>query len=303
MNALAAQRNFLETDFAYSPLQHLLMITASFGHYLQKVLMGPYQIFYLLPPAHDFDYWGLSLLSISAAILFIIGVALYFQKKYVLSVGIIWYFLALTPSALLLVMMSDFPANTADRYFLMASPGIFLLMGMLIHKVFQKYALAVLPVLLIPLSLASYRQIGVWQDALSVMEHSLAINPTEEMHYRSALLLFEKGEKERAFAHLDAAKSLEKGVLFSSPYFVDLQIAYLYQEKGDLDIALMILVKALQKDLLVPQGILPEREWSDMASSLLPLERDHTANAIQYYQLREDILTEYPAIQRLAKRL
>jgi tetratricopeptide (TPR) repeat protein len=303
MNAMAAHRNFLETDFAYSPLQHLLIITSSFGHYLQKMVMGPYQIFYLLPTANDFNYWRLGLLSIPAVLLFIVGVIFYRQKKLVLSAGIFWYFLALTPSALLLVMMSDFPANTADRYFLMASPGIFLLVAAVIQKVFKQYALAFLGILLVPMTLSSYKQIKVWEDALSVMEYSLAINPTEEMHYRSALLYFDRGQSEKAFSHLEAAKTLVKGASFSSPYFVDLQIAYLYQEKGDLNIALHMIVKAIKKDLDIPEGVLTDDDIVQKVSTMMPLDKDNAANAHNYIAIRESILSEYHQVQLRAKRL
>lgn len=303
MNSIASQRNFLHTVFEYSIEEHLLIILSSFGFYIEKILYGPYIILYFLPSEIDIfsiDILSKSLITIS---LFFLFVLFFKQKKYISALSIVWYVLALAPSAFLLILTSDLQANTADRYFLMASPGIFLLMATGIHQFFKRYAIPVSLLLIVPMAYATYQQTKVWNDSGTVIEHCLSVNPTEEMLYRSALYYYEKGEVNLAFEHLREAKFLQKGAMFNSPFFTDLQIAYLYQEMGDTVEAKNIIVSAFQKDLSMAESSLTFEILQQKASELFPLEYGSQEDAYRYIQIRRRLLKDHPGVLLRPKRL
>lgn len=303
MNAIAAERNFIHGSFAYDGFQHLLIVTSSFGAYLVKLFSGPYVILYPLPAADEFQYAQFICYSFLAICLALLGLYLLFTKRPILGAGIVWYFLALIPSSLLLLLMSDFPLNTADRYFLMAAPGIFLLVAHILYRVLGRYSMYVAVLISIPMGYHTFHQVRVWDNSLTVMEHCNKYSPTEEMYYRSAIIYYQQGEAQKAFDALDNAKNLDKGFVFNMPFYTDILLAYMYQEKGDKDYAAELLTKALYKDLALPPTDEMKASVAMLVEQLFPIPERYEDNIRAYLRVRQELLDSDTSIQLRPKRL
>jgi hypothetical protein len=144
MNTRSFGRNFLQDDLGYSYWQHFLIIVGSFGFYIKQILGGVLSFFYPISKPENFDYTTyFSSSIITFFLLAYLGISWVKNNKQVFF-SILWYFMGLLPSALLVVLMSDLPMNTADRYFTYSAPWIFFLIAYFVIRFLNAFFLPVL---------------------------------------------------------------------------------------------------------------------------------------------------------------
>lgn len=293
MNSIANQRNFIENKVSYSFFEHLIIFLGSFGFYVKHIFWGPYSIFYPISLPENLNYIYFISLSFLALTLLAIGIFYLIRKNYLSSYLIFNFFICLIPSALLLITISDFPLNTADRYFFLASPALFCLTSYAIMKLFKKYKKHILFIILSVLTYSTYQQLYNWKDIFSLLEYNINHYPSEEFHYRLAINYFNEGDSSKAFSLLDKADSLEKGIYFNNFFYFDIELASIYQNKGDTKKGKELLKNSLRKDLIfVIDSNQTNEILENKVSELFPLESELYLNYDRYKTLRENIIKE-----------
>lgn len=289
INMMTMSRNFLATDFHYSTIQQILIILSSFGFYLKRIFIGPWSFFYTINASTNFDYtqYTIACLGIIALTAFSF-ISFYFKEK-IITAGLLWFIIALTPSALLVALVSDLPVNTADRYFFIASPGIFIALSALAQRLLKNKLNYFSVIVTVVLALSTHQQIKTWHSSETVLEHNAKTYPSEEMLNRLACTYFEKGKYQNSFAVLDKADSLNRRVNLNNPYFFQIQLAYIYQSKGDSASALRKILQSLESDLVFLGSCEKPSSLIKKAQCLLPLSDSIYSNYASYLRIRAEI--------------
>lgn len=284
LNHQAGKRNFLQQDFHYNTFQHLLIIGSSFGIIFKKIFMGPYTIFAPIDSHLLFNYQhyiALSLLTIIILSFCFIGLL---KRNRCLLYGILWYLFALIPSSLLLLFSSDFPMNTSDRYFMLASPGIFLVLVYFLYRLNKKISFVFIVLISIYFFNNSIRQIGYWKDSISLLEHSIELIPTKDMMYKLAISLYNKQRVEESSVII--YRSMDKDILeyFPTPNWVYVDLSLVLQSVGDLKGAKEFLYNSLNNN---SEGINIERAKID---ELFPLSKEKNLNYSRFELLKNEVI-------------
>lgn len=289
MNLKTLRSNFMEQDLNYSFLQHILIILGSFGFYVKQIFTGPFSFLYPITPHDQFEYatyFGYSAITI---LVVLITVGALFRKSFIFSGAGLWFLITLTPSALLVFLMSDIPANTADRYFTMASPGIFLIIAIFTEKLFKQLTPFLVIILICILSYFTIQQVKIWHNVFPLFEHNISHYPSEEFYHRLAIEHFKKGENQQAFRLLEQADHLNRNIRFNNPFFFDIELAYIYQLKGDAQASKQLLAELLLRDLEPTDNVDHTSLIRENVNNLFPLSSDMNTNYKNYISLRSGI--------------
>lgn len=303
MNINASQRNHFQEEYGYSVWQHFLIIASSFGFYIDKIFKGPYLVLYSIPHESKFIYKPYIIHSILAFILLCAGMIWGVLRKEKFFIAVFWYFLALIPSALLVLVMEDFRNNTADRYFLLSSPAIFYLFAVLLDKIFKKYSVIFVLILIIPCLITNVKQIKIWNDTSTLLEYNYKITPSVDLNYRLAMLYFSQGEKVKSYGLLKKSKDLPDQFVVNFTYHFDVILMTIAMSGNDKQLANEFIYKALVKDLQSDQ-VLNSTEiiWNYINQYGL-LSDDLHENVKIYLNLRNKLLSSEHGFYLKSKRL
>jgi tetratricopeptide (TPR) repeat protein len=177
----------------------------SYAMYLWKTIW-PVRLAPLYPhPGNSLGTWHV---VVAAVILIAMtGFVIRFRDRRYLLVGWLWFLGTLMP-VIGLVQVGE--AAMADRYAYIPLLGIFVMFAFGVaewSENHRKSQLAVVaPVILLPLAVLSYRQIGYWRSSVDLWSHTLAItanNSIAEDNLGGALIL--ENKEEEAYPHFEAA--------------------------------------------------------------------------------------------------
>ncbi|MCO5229670.1 MAG: hypothetical protein M9958_00800 [Chitinophagales bacterium] len=290
MNVKAGERNFLRQDFSYSPFQHVLIIFSSFGIFIKKIFIGPYIIFNPIDTHDNFRVFYYVLYSSIPLILLLLVYWSIKIKKIILAYSLLWYLLALVPSSVILIFSSDFPMNTSDRYFMLASPGIFLIITFLTLKILNRKGLIILSLFAIYLFYVSVRQLNFWQNSITLIEHNNQVFPTKDLMYKLSEVYYNNGDIHQAVLTLKEANELKIKEFFPTHTYYYLLMAKMAKEGGDALMSSQYVLKALKKDLVD----FNEKYKTDDAIALIEkrmkLSDNDSLNYVNYIQFKDDLV-------------
>lgn len=289
MNREASERNFLQQDLGYTNLQHALIILSSFGFYIPKIIIGHYSIFYPVQTAVNFNYLSMTLYSLITVVIALISCFYLIKKKYYLSFSLLWFLFFLVPPSLLIFIYSDFPLNTADRYFFIASPGIFLYISIILSGFSKNIKIVILPFIVLFFFIKSFYQIKVWNNSITVFSHNVKHYPNKEFLYRIALIQFKNGKFIEAFEALDEASTIKSDVGFNNTFYFDLELAYIYQSKGDTITSMSLVKNVLIRDVQFGEQF-NDTLILNYISGIFPLSDEYVENIHNYTNLRNEII-------------
>jgi hypothetical protein len=295
MNYEASQRNFLEQDFDYSFFQHILIITSSFGFYLKQFFLGPYTFFYPLSSSFNFDYRNL-IFNTLLFIAFIAMVSLFLKRNKKLGFAALgWYTLSLILPSLMVILASDFPMNTADRYFIYAGPSLFLIIGLFVYEYLFKYKYIILVAIFSIFSIQTIKQIPNWDSSIAVFEHSLKHYPTKEIAHRLAIMYFTKGDTKNAIKAIEKATTLNNGVDFNNHAHHNVQVATIYSRAGKIEESNAIIFNSFKSDLEFSPNQDADSLIENKIKDAIPLVIDIEKNAHWYYNTRASFINNHLA--------
>lgn len=260
-------------------------IIASFGKetvghfYLEQILMGCHALIFLLwklilpvnlsvlyPFTHDIGFTEPRIALSVLGVLAITGGCLWTARKnHWPLLAWIWFVLMMAPS------FGNFAKGhnelldayvTSDRYAYAASLSLFLLIGIWVGRLRQRYAFvdAIVIIMFIVLIGLSVRQTLTWKDSESLWRHVIAVQPNSYLaHSNLGVLLAKRGDREGAALEFGTAL----GIRPDAQTYRNLGV--LLEEVGKPDLALRAYQKAvesspLQKDAYVRIAVLLSKQ-------------------------------------------
>lgn len=289
MNQQAGERNFLRQDFHYSIFQHILIVLSSFAIILKKVFIGPYLIFVPIDEYNHFSYFTYIIASGFTVIL--IGFVFWGLKNKIrcLVYGIAWFLIALIPSSLILLISSDFPMNTSDRYFMLASPGILFVIVYGLFGLIKRKSLLFLSVFVVYILFLSIYQLNFWKNSITLIQHNNSIFPTKDLLYKQAEVYYNNKEFKQAVLSLKEANEIERAESFLSYSFNSIVLAKIANKGGEDSLVEFFVLKALQTDIEDKQ-LLKSRE-NDLRQLIdgINFNDDDVDNFNQYNLMKQKI--------------
>lgn len=262
LSLLAVKRHATFTSFEAAPTTlRVANALVSYTKYLGK-LFWPQDLALLYPYPHMIPWWHIA--GACVLLLTITILALKSLHKYpYFIVGWLWFIGTLVP--FLGIIQSGMWPEMADRYAYVTFIGVFMIIAWGIPDLFKDwiYRDKILPFagvgVLIVLMAVTWKQLGYWENSITLFEHVLGVNKTcYTTHVNLGNAFADRGEKEKAIAHY-----LE--VLRFDPEHPDahFNLAVIYDEQGKTDEAIDHYSKCLQADrnkadVLINLGILFE---------------------------------------------
>jgi len=215
----------------------------SYARYVGQLFWPAHLAILYLHPLKSLQWW-----QAAAALLFLLAIsALVFagRRHRYLVVGWLWFLGTLVP---MIGLVQVYLQAMADRYAYVSFIGLFLMVCWGVSDWAEQRHLprAVLPAVSVAMLLAitavSHRQIGYWQDSVTVWTHTLEVthnNWVADVYLGSALR--EQGQLDEALAHFYRA---DANMTRRDPE-VYLGIGSIEQQRGNLPVAIEYYKKAL----------------------------------------------------------
>lgn len=293
-----SNRNFVKTDFGYNYIQHILIIFSSYGDYIVKIFKGPYTFFYPIDNAQNFNYNYYIFLSLITVSLVLVMLYQFIVKQKNHLFAILWYFLALFQTSMLVCLVSDFPFNVAGRYFTMASPGIFLFGLIMLDKYFKKYFNYCVILFSFYFLVNTANQIQLYKDEKTLVDHNLKVNPTEEILNQMSIKAFFNNDTLEAYTLLEKSERLNRNIKFNHPFFYYLDLALIYQSQNDSLKTKKLLKESFQLDIDFKHPKNDIRILDQVVDQLYPLNLDRETNRETYLKLRDRLIRETGSTQK-----
>ena len=188
----------------------------SYVRYLGKAIW-PFGLAPVYPhPGSSLRAWQV-LAALAVLVAITAWVAVNWRRRY-LTVGWLWFLAVLIPNSGL-VQLGD--QAMADRYAYLSFLGLFLMIcWSLAEWAEQRHVAAVWVqsasvIVLLALAVIAHRQVGFWQDEMTLWSHTLQVtNNNFTAEYRVGLALDGQGKTEESLKHLDRALAIDP----SNPY-------------------------------------------------------------------------------------
>jgi protein O-mannosyl-transferase len=138
-------------------------------------------VFYPLP-----DHWPLWLVAMCTALVILITASVFFMRRTMpwLLVGWLWYLIALAP-VIGIIQVGD--QAMADRYTYIPLVGIFIMIVWSIRAAARESMAPALAtasaVVLVILSILTYRQLGYWRSSETLFRHAAQVTPNNWLAY------------------------------------------------------------------------------------------------------------------------
>jgi tetratricopeptide (TPR) repeat protein len=235
------------------------------------------------------------------SLLILVGLALLsaalFKKNKLASFGILWFFITLTPTAV--VPLWDV---MSERWIYLPAAGIFLSIVSLLpllQKVNQKipearvhFAPVIIAVIVFILGLVTVARNGVWRDEYTLWKDAADKSPGKTRpHINLGMALAEMGNLDEAIAELDTARSIDPASLEAN-----FSLSTLYLKSGKYDDAIATLSATFRQ--FPDTSLIPVRQADDFAKSHFNL-----GVAFFYKGWYERALAEYRTALQLAPYL
>src|SRR5579871_2247367 len=197
-------------EWQYSFLVRTGNAIVAYVRYIGKAFWPSHLSIMYLHPGNSLRMWqvavcGLLLLAITALVL--VG----WRRRY-LPLGWFWFLGTMVPTIGLIQVGAQ---AMADRYAYQSFLGLFILVcwGVADWARHARLSRAVLPAVsfaaLLALTMVAHRQIGYWQDNMTLWEHTLEVTGNNWMaHDMVAGLLVSNGRQQEALAHYRAAAAI-----------------------------------------------------------------------------------------------
>ncbi len=197
-------------DWQYSTWVRLGNCIVAYVRYIGKAFWPSHLAIMYLHPGNSLRFWQV---GVCALVLLAITALVIVGRRYrYLPVGWFWFLGTLVPTIGLIQVGRQ---AMADRYAYQSFLGLFILAcwGVADWARRRQLPKAVLPgvsvAVLVILALLSHRQIGYWQDNLTLWTHTLQVTPNNWVaHDVIGGLLFKAGRREEAMPHFWAAAAL-----------------------------------------------------------------------------------------------
>ena len=214
----------------------------SYTRYIRKAFWPTNLALYYPHPGGSLRWWQV---GGAVVVLFLItALALRARRRRYLIVGWLWFLIMLIP--MIGIVQADVQ-GMADRYAYVSFIGLFIMVcwGVSDWAAQRHLPKAALPALtvcaLIPLTLATYNQIGYWSDNETLWAHSAQVTTGNwKAEWLWGLALDADGKPDQAVIHYYRAAAIEK----NDP-FIDLCIARYEHNHGNFSVALEYYRRAL----------------------------------------------------------
>jgi len=214
----------------------------SYTRYLEKALWPTNLALYYPHPGNTLHWWQVG--AAFAILLLITALAARARQHRYYIVGWLWFLIMLVP--MIGLVQSDVQ-GMADRYAYVSFVGLFIMIcwgvsDWIAERHLSKALLpAVSAVVLAALALLTYRQVGYWQDDVTLWTHAAQVTTGNwKAEYLWGGALDAEGRHEEAIQHFFRAAAIEP----TDPS-INLHIAAYEQTHGKLDLALEYYNKAL----------------------------------------------------------
>jgi Tfp pilus assembly protein PilF len=208
--------------------------------------LWPHDLAVSYPFPVDIPFW--QVIGSALVLLFISAAVIRLGRRYpYLPVGWFWFLITLVPVIGLIKVGAQ---AMADRYAYLPSIGLFMMAAWGVPDLAQRWRhrrgiLALLAfVAVIASAAATWRQLGYWQDSVSLFRHTLQVNDYNwVIHYNLGFTFESKGDFDGAITEYQAA-------LLINPYYkqTHTRLGLAYVRKGDPDAAIREYQEALQID-------------------------------------------------------
>ncbi|PKN96593.1 MAG: hypothetical protein CVU43_19890 [Chloroflexi bacterium HGW-Chloroflexi-5] len=162
---------------------------------------------------------SLSLWQVSGAALFLVAITLtvfWMAKKFpYLATGWLWYVITLVPVIGIIQLGSQ---ARADRYTYIPLIGLFIMVAWGVKELLKKWKLhkeilfSASVLILIVLSILTYKQVGYWQNSITLYDHTLKVTENNWfLHVNRGLALNDLGDANQALADCSRAIEIKPG--------------------------------------------------------------------------------------------
>jgi hypothetical protein len=232
---MKAQRVGRPQYWPYSTWVRIGNCIVAYVRYMGKALWPSHLAIMYLHPGNSLRFWQVA--ACALLLLLITGVVLAGRRYRYLPVGWFWFLGTMVPTVGLIQVGRQ---AMADRYAYQSFLGLFIMVcwGLADWARLKQLPKAMLPAVgaavLVALTVVAHRQIGYWQDSLTLWSHTLQVTRNnwvaEDM---VGGLLISQGHREEGMAHYRAASAIAPDDPASN-----LSIAIYEQNRGNLMVAL-----------------------------------------------------------------
>ncbi|MDH3625383.1 MAG: tetratricopeptide repeat protein [Myxococcales bacterium] len=217
-------------------LETLALSCTVHGKYLLLMMLGgPYSIAYPVGP--DFTNFGLLGLGLLGLLVFsFLTVCAVFQssRRNAANFGLGWWLLFLAPVSHIVFPLQNL---LADRYLLVGSWGLLLVLGLGVVRLPRRSAWVVGLSWLVASTVWSVTQLGHWESSRALRLHAVSVHPSHvESWHRLASQAEEEGEYDQAEAHV--AQGLERSANATDRWRLYHRRALILQKQGRIDEAI-----------------------------------------------------------------
>ena len=209
LSSLSVQRLGIALSYESNPIGlRIANAMVSYIKYLGKIFW-PSNLTFIYPYPHMMPAWlvfGAFLLLLCLTIMFLFKI----RRAPFGGVGWLWYLGTLVP-VLGLVQAGFWPAM-ADRFAYVPAIGIFIIIAWGGSGLAKKWYLskivlsAIVFVILIPLMVATWVQVGIWRDSPSLFKHAIKVTKNNYMaHNNLGNIYFNQGLLDEAMQHYSTA--------------------------------------------------------------------------------------------------
>lgn len=251
MNRLSLAHNYMAAAYHYSPSEHLLIFLNSFLFYVVKALYPVgLSIAYLSPAEGKVFNLPFILGAAGGGMLILISVWIYRLDK-ALCFGLLFFVIFIALSANTFLVVSYLPFTLADRYFYLASAGLFFTAAYVLYRLVpaQKIFAAIALITVAILAFLTAKQLNVWESTVTLLEHNSRHQPSKELLYRLAAEYLQSGDTLKAKAAVDKAESLTDNVFVNNPFYTWIRFADAAMKTGNTAAAIRLFHTALERDL------------------------------------------------------
>jgi len=302
MNGRRSELSPFHADYNFSWLDWILIPGHNTFFYIYKTLIPTkLAVFY---PYINADFPSPRHYVFTVLTFIVVALAFFTWKRYRnVFWGSMYFLITISPMAFSVLLTSDVPILTADRYLYQSAPGIFLLLGLGIDHIWHMPGESQLPsrmVLLLILSsiltgvwFVSDKQVKTWRDTITVFENEVNHYPSDAFYRYLAFEYEETGQSNKAFTALALGESAPLQFYFSKILIHQYKLFVLYSQKGDIRTAALHLENAIES---VPNHMEPFSAKTPFAyfylAHLYEISGDSTK--VQEYKSKAEMLLKIP---------
>jgi hypothetical protein len=277
---------------ALAPKYRIANAIVSYGRYILKMFWPSG-----LSPFYPHPGTTLALWKTVAAgmILLVLSITVFcFARRRYLIAGWLWYLITLLPVIGLLQVGSQ---AMADRYTYIPLIGLFIMISFGAAELFSKLrygsliSTASAVVVIFALTICTYRQVGFWQNSITLFEHAVQVTENNYLAYNNLSNAFgQKGDYDTAIKNGLVALRIRPN--YSIPHY-NLAMAYYY--KGDTEKAIHHWTQVLK--------INPKYPDANYALAVAFLKKTDAIQAVKYLQEELKLNPNHTGAQKLLSEL